>query len=75
MRSISAGLSNSARKASTNSLGAGREMMRATSILGLPVPAKQKSMTPMTLSFSSSKILPRLRSPWTRFVSSVSLMY
>ena len=27
------------------------------------VPAKQKSMKPMTLSFSSSRMLPRLRSP------------
>ena len=63
MRSISWLSLKCSRKACSNSLGAGRETIRATSILGLPVPAKQKSMKPMTLSFSSSRILPRLRSP------------
>ena len=51
MREISVGLSNSWMMMSVNSLGAGRDKRRATSILGLPVPAKQKSITPMTLSF------------------------
>lgn len=58
-------VANSVRKACSNSVGTGRERMRATSMLGLPVPAKQKSMTPMTLSLLSSRTLPRLRSPWT----------
>lgn len=32
------------------SSGTGRERMRETSMLGLPVPAKPKSMKPMTWS-------------------------
>ena len=54
-----------ARKACSNSLGTGRERTLAASIWGLPVPAKQKSITPMTLSFLSKRILPRFKSPWT----------
>lgn len=65
---------NSDKKVFSKSGGTGRERMRATSILGLPVPAKQKSMTPMTLSSLSRRMLPRLRSPWTRFSNSVFLM-
>ena len=67
-------VANSARKACSNAVGTGRERMRATSMLGLPVPAKQKSIIPMTLSLSSSRTLPRLRSPWTSFSCSVDLI-
>ena len=74
MRVISVGLLKWLRNESSNSWGAGRETMRATSILGLPVPAKQKSITLMTLSLLSRRMLPRLRSPWTSRSISVSLM-
>jgi len=74
MREISVGFLKFLRNDFSNTSGTGRERMRATSILGLPVPAKQKSMMPMTLSFLSRRTLPRLRSPWTSFFCSVFLM-
>lgn len=48
MRSIWLVLVKLLKKVCSKSVGAGRDTMRATSILGLPVPAKQKSMTPIT---------------------------
>lgn len=41
-------------------------MIREMSMPGWEMPAKQKSMTPMTSSFSFMMMLPGFRSPWTR---------
>lgn len=73
--SISFASPNSFSMASRKLSGVGRERIRETSMLGLPVPAKQKSIKPMTSSLSFKRTLPRLRSPWTSFGCSVLEIY